>query len=112
MQNQNNYNNNYNNQNSNQNFGQSMNKDVDNGQIEGGLVQGIGWMTLEEIIYNEQGKLISKFVKKPINSIAAMTAYGTWKDTGCTAPGKSAVTLGKCHPNSIARSLSSDDKPL
>ncbi len=40
-------------------FGQSMNKDVDNGQIEGGLVQGIGWMTLEEIVYNEQGRLVS-----------------------------------------------------
>jgi xanthine dehydrogenase large subunit len=40
-------------------FGQSMNPTIDNGQIEGGLVQGIGWMTLEEIIYNEQGKLIS-----------------------------------------------------
>ena len=40
-------------------FGNSMNRDVDNGQIEGGLVQGIGWMTLEEIIYNEKGKLIS-----------------------------------------------------
>ena len=40
-------------------FGQSMNKDVDNGQIEGGVVQGIGWMTLEEIVYNEQGRLVS-----------------------------------------------------
>lgn len=40
-------------------FGQSMNKDVDNGQIEGGVVQGIGWMTLEEIVYNEQGRLLS-----------------------------------------------------
>ncbi len=40
-------------------FGQSMNKDVDNGQIEGGLVQGIGWMTLEEIVYNDQGRLLS-----------------------------------------------------
>ena len=40
-------------------FGKSMNKDVDNGQVEGGLVQGIGWMTLEEIIYNEQGRLVS-----------------------------------------------------
>ncbi len=57
-------------------------------------------------------KLLAKLVKGPISSVAAMTAYGTWKDTGCTAPGKSAVTLGKCHPNSIARSLSSDDKPL
>ncbi len=40
-------------------FGQSMNKDIDNGQIEGGVVQGIGWMTLEEIIYNDQGRLVS-----------------------------------------------------
>ena len=36
-----------------------MNHDIDNGQIEGGLVQGIGWMTLEEIVYNDQGKLLS-----------------------------------------------------
>lgn len=40
-------------------FGQSMNTDIDNGQIEGGLVQGIGWMTLEEIVYNDQGRLVS-----------------------------------------------------
>jgi xanthine dehydrogenase large subunit len=40
-------------------FGQSMNIDIDNGQIEGGLVQGIGWMTLEEIVYNDQGRLLS-----------------------------------------------------
>ena len=40
-------------------FGKSMNKDIDNGQIEGGLVQGIGWMTLEEIVYNDQGRLLS-----------------------------------------------------
>jgi xanthine dehydrogenase large subunit len=40
-------------------FGKSMNHAIDNGQIEGGLVQGIGWMTLEEIVYNEQGRLLS-----------------------------------------------------
>jgi xanthine dehydrogenase large subunit len=40
-------------------FGQSMNKTIDNGQIEGGVVQGIGWMTLEEIVYNNQGRLLS-----------------------------------------------------
>jgi xanthine dehydrogenase large subunit len=39
--------------------GASMNLAVDIGQIEGGLVQGIGWMTMEEIVYNEQGKLLS-----------------------------------------------------
>lgn len=40
-------------------LGKSMNTSVDNGQIEGGLVQGIGWMTMEEIIYNEKGKLLT-----------------------------------------------------
>jgi xanthine dehydrogenase molybdopterin-binding subunit B len=32
---------------------------VDIGQIEGGLVQGLGWMTMEEIVYNDKGKLLS-----------------------------------------------------
>ena len=33
---------------------------IDLGQIEGGLVQGIGWMTMEEVAFNEEGKLLSK----------------------------------------------------
>lgn len=40
-------------------FGKSMNKDVDHGQIEGGLIQGIGWMTMEELLYNDKGRLLS-----------------------------------------------------
>lgn len=40
-------------------LGKSMNTHIDNGQIEGAVVQGIGWMTLEEIIYNKEGKLIT-----------------------------------------------------
>jgi xanthine dehydrogenase large subunit len=40
-------------------FGKSMNNDVDLGQVEGGLVQGIGWMTMEEVLYNEKGQLLS-----------------------------------------------------
>ncbi len=40
-------------------FGSSMNPAIDRGQIEGGLVQGIGWMTLEEIVYDKNGKLRS-----------------------------------------------------
>ena len=40
-------------------FGTSMNTAVDNGQIEGGIVQGVGWMTMEEVVYDADGKLRS-----------------------------------------------------
>jgi len=40
-------------------FGSSMNTSVDHGQIEGGIVQGIGWMTIEEVFYDADGKLRS-----------------------------------------------------
>ena len=40
-------------------FGTTMNPMIDRGQIEGGLVQGIGWMTMEEIVYDQNGKLRS-----------------------------------------------------
>ncbi len=40
-------------------FGSSMNTSVDYGQIEGGIVQGLGWMTMEEIFYDANGKLRS-----------------------------------------------------
>ena len=39
--------------------GTTMNPIIDKGQLEGGLVQGIGWMTMEEIVFDEQGKLRS-----------------------------------------------------
>lgn len=40
-------------------IGKSINPSVDLGQIEGGLLQGIGWMTMEEIVYDEKGILRS-----------------------------------------------------
>ncbi|MEP7255973.1 MAG: molybdopterin cofactor-binding domain-containing protein [Ferruginibacter sp.] len=40
-------------------FGSSMNRAVDLGQCEGGIVQGIGWMTMEEVVYSADGKLLS-----------------------------------------------------
>jgi xanthine dehydrogenase large subunit len=36
-----------------------LNRIVDLGQIEGGLAQGLGWMTLEELAYREDGRLLS-----------------------------------------------------
>ncbi|MGH2553874.1 MAG: molybdopterin cofactor-binding domain-containing protein, partial [Chitinophagaceae bacterium] len=40
-------------------YGKSMNPIIDLGQTEGGLVQGIGWMTMEELLYNKDGRLLS-----------------------------------------------------
>jgi xanthine dehydrogenase large subunit len=40
-------------------FGNSMNSTIDLGQVEGGIVQGIGWMTLEELSFNQDGNLLS-----------------------------------------------------
>jgi len=40
-------------------LGESMNLEIDLGQIDGAVVQGIGWMTLEELVWDEKGKLLS-----------------------------------------------------
>jgi xanthine dehydrogenase large subunit len=40
-------------------FGKTMNPVIDIGQCEGALVQGIGWMTMEELLYDKEGKLKS-----------------------------------------------------
>jgi xanthine dehydrogenase large subunit len=40
-----------------QDTGDSVSILVDRGQIEGGFVQGLGWLTLEELIWDDKGKL-------------------------------------------------------
>jgi xanthine dehydrogenase large subunit len=40
-------------------FGKSMNPIIDKGQTEGGIVQGIGWMTMEELCYSDDRRLLS-----------------------------------------------------
>ena len=39
--------------------GDSLNHGVDRGQIEGGFVQGMGWLTGEELRWNADGKLLT-----------------------------------------------------
>ncbi len=36
-------------------LGESLHPQADLGQVEGGVVQGLGWMTMEEVIYSEEG---------------------------------------------------------
>ncbi len=37
--------------------GHSLNPAIDIGQIEGGFVQGMGWLTTEELVWDEEGRL-------------------------------------------------------
>jgi xanthine dehydrogenase large subunit len=40
-------------------LGQSLHPDIDRGQVIGGFVQGMGWVTTEELLYTETGELLS-----------------------------------------------------
>jgi xanthine dehydrogenase large subunit len=37
--------------------GESISPLVDSGQIEGGFIQGVGWLTLEELVWDAEGRL-------------------------------------------------------
>ena len=39
--------------------GRSLNPAIDIGQIEGGFIQGMGWLTTEELVWNPDGLLLS-----------------------------------------------------
>ncbi len=39
--------------------GRSLNPAVDLGQIEGGFIQGVGWLTTEELWWNDKGRLMT-----------------------------------------------------
>ncbi|MFK8330016.1 xanthine dehydrogenase molybdopterin binding subunit [Pseudomonas sp. BJa5] len=39
--------------------GASLNPAIDIGQVEGGYIQGMGWLTTEELVWNAKGKLMT-----------------------------------------------------
>lgn len=41
-------------------LGRPLNETVDRAQIEGGLAQGLGWMALEDLRFNDKGQLLSR----------------------------------------------------
>ncbi len=42
-----------------QDVGTSLNPAIDIGQLEGGFIQGVGWLTTEELMWNDKGRLLS-----------------------------------------------------
>ncbi len=39
--------------------GNSLNEAIDIGQVEGGFIQGLGWLTFEELYWNDKGRLLT-----------------------------------------------------
>jgi len=39
--------------------GRSLNPAIDMGQVEGGFIQGMGWLTSEELVWNAKGELLT-----------------------------------------------------
>src|SRR5207237_10185415 len=37
--------------------GDSVSPLIDRGQVEGGFLQGLGWLTLEELLWDQQGRV-------------------------------------------------------
>ena len=42
-----------------QDVGRSLNPAIDRGQIEGGFIQGMGWLTMEELVWDANGALVT-----------------------------------------------------
>jgi len=80
-------------------FGKSMNLAVDMGQIEGGLVQGIGWMTMEELKYDDQGKLrsnsLSTYKVPDIYSVPAEILVEAFETEGTDMAIKKSKAVGE-----------------
>ena len=82
--------------------GRSLNPALDRGQIEGGYVQGCGWLTTEELVWDERGRL-------------ATHAPSTYKIPACSdAPDVFEVALwdGANREETIHRSKAVGEPPL
>ena len=66
--------------------GKSLNPAIDVGQIEGAFVQGYGYMTLEEMLHNNQGEILNKNLSTYKvfyfgHPVSVVTSYMVYHDT-------------------------------
>ena len=82
--------------------GRSLNPAIDIGQIEGGYVQGAGWLTMEELVWDDNGRLLTH-------------APSTYKIPACSdRPGIFNVALweGENREETIYRSKAVGEPPF
>ncbi|HKR23736.1 MAG TPA: xanthine dehydrogenase molybdopterin binding subunit, partial [Allosphingosinicella sp.] len=70
--------------------GRSLNPAVDLGQIEGGFVQGLGWLTTEELVFDAGGRLRthapSTYKIPTASDVPDDFRVALWRSPGNTAP--------------------------
>ncbi len=85
--------------------GKSLDQQTDMGQIEGALIQGLGWMTVEELIFEEGGVLITggsstykvpdiKFIPEEINVEMLQDIKNPYAVLGSKAVGEPPLMYG------------------
>ena len=80
--------------------GRSLNPLVDMGQLEGGLVQGIGWMTMEELLFSDGRNLTDTLSTYKIPDIL------------CTPEIEGHFLEDADNPNAVMRSKAIGEPPL
>ena len=83
--------------------GRSLNPALDLGQIEGGFVQGAGWLTTEELVWSDEGRLMTH-------------APSTYKIPACPDPAPdmrvALYSNGENREETIHRSKAVGEPPL
>lgn len=82
--------------------GESLNPALDLGQVEGAFIQGMGWLTTEELVWNAQGKLTTH----------APSTYKIPAVSDCPEDFRVALFKNPKLPESIHRSKAVGEPPL
>jgi xanthine dehydrogenase large subunit len=82
--------------------GSSINPAIDLGQIEGGFIQGMGWLTTEELWWNDQGRLMTH----------APSTYKIPAVNDCPADFRVSLFQNENHEDTIMRSKAAGEPPL
>jgi xanthine dehydrogenase large subunit len=82
--------------------GQSLNPALDLGQVEGGFVQGMGWLTTEQLVWSAEGKLTTH----------APSTYKIPAISDCPADFRVALFDNQNAADTIYRSKAAGEPPL
>ncbi|MGI9436441.1 MAG: molybdopterin cofactor-binding domain-containing protein, partial [Geminicoccaceae bacterium] len=82
--------------------GNSINPAIDIGQVEGGFIQGMGWLTLEELFWNQDGRLTTH----------APSTYKIPAVNDCPARFNTRLFENANHEDTILRSKAVGEPPL